>query len=119
MKTPANVTRAAPKIAARQEAVELEGRLFGGAYAAVLGGPFAPKGSPKYKMIEQGREQYNASRVEAGLPEVSDWRQRPEQLMQRLPSRSDGSLIKGIPAALPGTAQALAFDAYRDASGSF
>jgi len=73
----------------RREAVELEGKLFGGSYGMVLGGPFAPKGSAKYKMIEQAREQYNAYRVEAGLPEVSDWRKRPEQLMQGLPSRSE------------------------------
>ena len=48
-------------------------------------------------MIEQGRERYNAYRVEAGLPEVSDWRQRPEQLMQRLPSRSEGAILTSNP----------------------
>ena len=86
------VERAAPKITALQDAVALEGRLFGGSYGMVLGGPFAPKGSPKYNTIVQGREQYNAARVEAGLPEVSDWRKRPEQLMQRLPLRSEAPI---------------------------
>lgn len=66
------------------DAQEYEGRLFGGAYSAnrLLR---AAKDAPIREMVRVARARYNALRKAFGIEEVSDWTQRPEQLVQHLP----------------------------------
>lgn len=80
---------------------EYEGRLFFGAYSwnRVEGGKsgkgHADPTAPYREIIRLGRERYNAIRVEFGLPPVTNWRERPAQLIQRLPAPSQDMAIKG------------------------
>ena len=90
------------------EGNEYEGRLFGGAYS-----PFELKNSApdsaKRKMIPLARERYNAIREEFGLPLVTDWSQRPVDLMHRVPAPlMSGTKCDDAPDAL---AQARAVNA--------
>ncbi len=66
-----------------REGYELEGRLFGGALSAnrLL---TAEKDSAIRKMIGLGRTVYNEIRAINGLPIVTDWNKRPDQLIQHL-----------------------------------
>jgi hypothetical protein len=63
------------------EAREYESRLWGGAYdVSTL--QRAARDAPIRKMIPAARERYNAIRQELGLPPVTDWAKRPDDLVQ-------------------------------------
>jgi len=66
-------------------ATEYEGRLFGGAY-----GPWKVQIGKRnkdagYRIVLQARFIYNALRKEAGLPEVTNWNERPKELIRDMP----------------------------------
>jgi hypothetical protein len=70
------------KPSTRKEAMEYEGRLFGGAYSH---GHLsrAAKDAPVRTIIKQARSRYNELRQTSGLPPVTDWTKTPDSLVQR------------------------------------
>ena len=68
-----------------KQAQEYEGRLFFGSYSWTrLEGGQADKTSFFAQAIPLARERYNALRAKFGLPLVTNWKERPAQLVQRV-----------------------------------
>lgn len=65
---------------------EYEGRLFsGGAYSAArLRWKGMAPDAPMRDVILRGRENYNSLRRQVGLPEVTNWDERPAQTMEQM-----------------------------------